>query len=128
MSSYDAPSSQTKPGKVAALGVLTLISGISNILAALILTISVIPVRSGLGVFCAPVTLLPLVLGVAEIVYAAKLLPNSPKPVNPSRILADLEIGCVLFGNVIAVIVGIVARILYRDEDIKKYFAFLNAP
>jgi hypothetical protein len=85
-------------------------------------------VRSGLGVFCAPVTLLPLVLGVAEIVYAAKLLPNSPKPVNPSRILADLEIGCVLFGNVIAVIVGIVARILYRDEDIKKYFAFLNAP
>jgi len=128
MSSYDAPSSPAKPGKLTTISVLTLISGLSNILVALVLTISIVVGSFGIGVLCAPATLLPMVLGIFELIYAAKLLSISPKPVEPSQALAILEICCVLFGNVIALAAGIVALALYNDSEVKRYFAFLNAP
>lgn len=126
MSHFDS-SYQVKPGKLTTISVLTLISGISNILAALILTGSIVLGTFGIGLLCAPVTLLPLVLGIFEIIFAAKLLANPPKPVNPSQALAILEICCILFGNIIALAAGIVALVLYSDAEVKQYFAYLNA-
>ncbi len=126
MSHFDS-SYQVKPGKLTTISVLTLISGISNILAALILTGSIVLGTFGIGLLCAPVTLLPLVLGIFEIIFAAKLLANPPKPVNPSQTLAILEICCILFGNIIALAAGIVALVLYSDAEVKQYFAYLNA-
>jgi hypothetical protein len=114
-----------KPGMVTALGVLTLVSGILNIIAGL-------GIGGGLAVsvvlICiAPVGLLPVVLGVFEILYAVKLLSNPPQPVQPNQTIAILEIVCFLFGNLVSGISGILALVFYNDANVKAYFAGLNS-
>jgi len=118
-----------KPGKVQAIAVLTLASGITNILWPLFLIlIYLIFVLATLGIgiiFCllVPLVILPMVLGIFEIIYAAKLLPTPIKPVKPSQSIAILEVICALTGNLIPVAAGIVALILYSDPEVKAYFA-----
>jgi hypothetical protein len=109
---------------VTAIGVLTLISGIVNIIAGL-------GIGGGLAVsvvlICvAPVGALPIVLGVFEILYAVKLLANPPQPVQPNQTIAILEIVCFLFGNVISGITGVLALVFYSDASVKAHFASLN--
>jgi hypothetical protein len=113
----------SRPGMVTAIGVLTLISGIVNILAGLGL-------GGGLAVsvvlLCvAPVGALPIVLGVFEILYALKLLSDPPQPVQPNQTIAILEIVCFLFGNAVAGITGVLALVFYSDANVKAYFARL---
>jgi hypothetical protein len=103
-----------------------LISGISNALGALIVTATIVIGSFGLGLFCAPVALLPLVLGIFELIYAANLLANPPKPAEPSQLLAILEICAILYGNAISLIVGILALVFYSDPEVKRFFAALN--
>ncbi len=112
-----------KPGLVTALGIITLVNGIFNILAGLGLTFGVILSTLGLGVLCAPVTLLPAVLGVFEILYAVKIIADPPQPVQFSQTIAILEICCVVFGNGISLVVGILALVFYSDPSVKEYFA-----
>ena len=123
---------QLKPGKVQAVGILTLVSGLSNILWMLFLALfAVTPlavVTLGLGCLLYPLVLLPIVLGVFEIIYAAKLLPTPIKPAKPSTAIAVLEIVCALTGNLLAVAAGIVALILYSDPEVKAYFAKFIPP
>lgn len=111
---YPRPTME-KPGMVTALGVLTLVSGIINILTGLGLTGGLVLGTLGLGLLCAPVTVLPAILGVFEVLYAIKLLANPPVPVQFSQTIAILEICCILFGNVIALVVGILALVFYSD-------------
>ncbi len=119
----EPPASQ-KPGNVTAIAVMTLISGIINILwglsfgAALALSVVLLCV--------APLGLLPLVLGIFEIIYASKLLPTSPQAVRPNQTIAILEIICILFGNIFSAIAGILALVFYNDETVKAYFAKIN--
>jgi hypothetical protein len=117
-----------KPGLVQAVAVLTLFSGILNILwgagmATLmtfgIVTLCLVPIVLMFGI-------LPFVLGIFEIIYAAKLLANPPQPVQPSQAIAIMEICCILFANVISLVVGILALVFYNDADVKAYFAKLN--
>lgn len=56
-----------KPGQVTAIIVLTLVSGITNILAALGWTFAIVLGTLGIGLLCAPITLLPGVLGIFEM-------------------------------------------------------------
>jgi hypothetical protein len=114
-----------RPGMITAIGVMTLISGIVNILAGLGL-------GGGLAVsvvlICiAPVGALPIVLGVFEILYAVKLLSTPPQPVQPNQTIAILEIVCFLFGNLVSGISGILALVFYNDANVKAYFAGLNS-
>jgi hypothetical protein len=124
MSTY--PSTSEKPGMVTALSIMTLINGILNIIWALGATASIVLGTLGIGLLCAPITILPAVLGIFEIIYAANLMANPPKPVKPSMTLAILEICCILVGNVISLVVGILALVFYNDPSVKNYFAQLN--
>jgi len=117
-----------KPGMVTAPGVLTLVSGIINILTGLGLTTGIVLGTLGIGLLCAPVSLLPAVLGIFELLYAIKVLANPPVPVQFSQTIAILEILCILFGNVIALVVGILALVFYSDAQVRAYFARINAP
>ena len=117
-----------KPGMVTALGILTLVSGILNILTALGLTAGIVLSTLGIGLLCAPITLLPGVLGVFEILYAIKIIANPPVAVKFSQTIAILEICCVVFGNVVAMIVGILALVFYNDAAVRAYFERINEP
>ena len=77
-------------------------------------------------IFCTPFTILPTILGIFEIIYAAKLMSNPPQAVQPSTTLAILEIVCVLAGNLFSVVVGILALVFYNDLTVRDYFARLN--
>jgi hypothetical protein len=126
--SYPAPTYQQKPGMVQAIAIMTLINGILNILAAFAITASIVLGTIGFGICCSPLTILPGVLGIFEIIYATKLLANPPRPVQPSQTIAILEICCILSGNVISLVVGILALVFYGDPAVKEYFARINSP
>jgi hypothetical protein len=118
-----------KPGKIQTIAIMTLISGISNILWMILwgMFILIGAVASlGIGCLFIPLVIPPIVLGVFELIYAGKLLPTPAKPVQPSLTLAILEIICILTGNVISAAAGIVAVVLYSDPEVKAYFAQLN--
>lgn len=126
--SYPPSYGPPKPGMVQAIAIMTLINGILNIITALGWTLSIIIGTIGIGIICAPVTILPAVLGIFEIIYGAKLLSTPPKPVQPSQAIAIMEICCILELNVISLVVGILALVFYNDPTVKDYFARLNSP
>ena len=127
MSNYPPPTGvpqNQKPGMVTAISILTLINGIFNILWGAGVSFSLI-----FGIFtivCIPITILPAVLGIFEIIYAIKLLSNPPQPVQPSQVLAILEICCIIVGNVVSLVVGILALVFYNEPEVKAYFARIN--
>lgn len=110
-----APAARPKPGSVQAIAIVTLVSGIINI---------------GIGITVIPVSLfiwtLPgafsIVLGILEIVYATKLLPDPIKPTKPSRAIAIMEIINVINGSVTSLAAGIVALVFYNNRDVADYF------
>jgi hypothetical protein len=115
---------QQKPTLINVIAWMTLASGIVNLFwgiaasGAMLATI--------VGVICTPITILPTILGIFEIIYAAKLMSNPPQQIQPSTNLAILEIVCVIVGNLFAVVVGILALVFYNDLTVKDYFAKLN--
>ena len=112
------------PGLVKTIAVMTLINGIVNIFWGLIATVTV---TASIVLIClAPLAILPTILGIFEIIYAAKLLTDPPQPVQPSTTIAILEILCVLTGNVFSMIVGILALVFYNDPQVRDYFNRLN--
>jgi hypothetical protein len=115
-----------KPGNVQAIAIMTLINGILNIIAGLSITAAVAISTLGIGLLCFPLTMAPSVLGVFEILYATKLMSNPPHPVKPSQTIAILEICCIIFGDVLSVVVGILALVFYNDANVKAYFARIN--
>lgn len=116
-----------KPGMFTGLAIATLISGILNILLGLGLTVAIVLGTIGIGIICAPLTILPTILGIFEIIYAIKLLANPPQPVQPSQAIAIMEICCVLFGGAIQAGVGIFALVAFNDPSVKAYFARINS-
>lgn len=118
-----------KPGKVQTVGILTLVSGIGNILYMLFLGSFILVggiASLGIGCLFLPLVVPPLVLGIFEIIYGIKLMANPMQPTQPSTAIAIMEIVCILTGNILALIVGIVALIVYNDEETKAFFARLN--
>ncbi len=115
---------QQKPTLVSAIAWMTLASGIVNLFWGLGLSLTVLVTI--VGVICTPFTILPTILGIFEIIYAAKLLSNPPQAVQPSNTIAILEIVCVLAGNIFSVVVGVLALVFYNDLTVKDYFARLN--
>lgn len=114
-----------KPGLVQAIAIMTLVNGILNVLWGGAATLAMIP---GVVTLClVPFTVLPLILGIFEIIFAAKLLGNPPQPVQPSQAIAIMEICCILVGNVVSLVVGILALVFYSDPAVKAYFAKINA-
>ena len=115
---------QQKPNLVNVIAWMTLASGIVNLIWGIVASGTAL--ATFLGVICIPITILPTVLGIFEIIYAAKLMSIPPQPVQPSTNIAILEIVCVLLGNVFSMVVGILALVFYNDLVVKDYFARLN--
>lgn len=128
MAEYTPPPSYTpgpaKPGKVQAIAIMVLINGILNILWAL--GASAGALFSLIGIFCVPITILPGVLGIFEILYASNLLSITPKPNQNGQTIAILEIACILAGNVVSLVVGILVLVFASDPEVKDWFARLG--
>src|SRR5574342_84279 len=112
---------QPKPTLVNVIAWMTLASGIVNLFWGLIATLALV-----WTVVCVPFTILPTILGIFEIIFAAKLLSNPPQTVQPSTTIAILEIVCVLALNLFSMVVGILALVFYNDLIVRDYFARLN--
>ena len=113
-----------KPTLINVIAWTTLASGIVNLFWGLIASGTAI--ATVIGVICTPLTILPTILGVFELIYAAKLFSNPAQPVQPSTNIAIFEIACVLTGNVFSMAVGILALVFYNDTVVKDYFTRLN--
>ena len=115
---------EPKPTFVNVIAWMTLASGVVNLFWGLGLSLT--GLLSIIGIICIPFMLLPTILGVFEIIYAAKLLSNPPQTVQPSTTIAILEIVSALVGNFFSVVVGILALVFYNDVTVRDYFARLN--
>jgi len=125
------PPGGSKPGKVQTIAILTLVSGISNIIWMVFMGGSLfLSGLATLGITCLfiPLVIPPIVLGIYEILYATKLLANPVKPVKPSQTIAILEIICIMTGNAIPLAAGILALVFYSQEEVKEYFYRINNP
>jgi len=113
-----------KPTLIHVIAWMTLASGVVNLFWGVAASGTVL--ATIVGIICTPFTILPTILGVFELIYAAKLFSNPAQPVQPSTNIAVFEIACVLTGNVFAMVVGILALVFYNDTVVKDYFARLN--
>jgi hypothetical protein len=113
-----------KPGLFTTIAVMTLISGVTNLFWGFIASATAL--GTIVGVVCLPITILPTILGIFEIIYAAKLLSVQPEPTQPSQTLAILEILTILIGNIFSMVVGILTLVFYNDASVKEYFARIN--
>ena len=112
---------EPKPTFVNVIAWMTLASGVVNLFWGLGLSLTGL-----LSIICIPFMLLPTILGVFEIIYAAKLMSNPPQAIQPSTTIAILEIVSALVGNFFSVVVGILALVFYNDVTVRDYFARLN--
>jgi len=114
----------SKPTYINVIAWTTLASGIVNLFWGL--AASGTALATVIGFICTPITILPTILGIFELIYAAKLFSNPPQPMQPSKNIAIFEIACAITGNIFSVAVGILALIFYNDNIVKDYFAGLN--
>jgi len=112
-----------KPGKVQAISIMLLVNGILNILAGLVVTALVVLGTIGFGILCAPVTILPTVLGIFEVIYASKLLSSPPRPVKNLQTIAILEMCGIVIGNVVSAVIGILNLVFLSEPEVKTYLA-----
>ncbi|MBI3175597.1 MAG: hypothetical protein HYZ25_17895 [Chloroflexi bacterium] len=113
-----------RPSLINLIAAMTLVSGIVNVFWGMIASHSAI--STVIGILCVPITILPAILGVVEIVYAARLFGGPTQPARPSTGIAALEIACILAGNAFSMVVGILALVFYNDLIIKRYFDEIN--
>ena len=113
-----------KPTLVNIIAWTTLASGIVNLFWGLVASQTAL--ATVIGIFCVPIAILPTILGIFEVIYAAKLFSNPPQELKPSTNIAVLEIVCVITGNVFSMAVGILSLVFYNDTIVKDYFASLN--
>lgn len=113
-----------KPGLITAIALMTLTSGIVNLFWGFVASATAL--GTIVGVVCLPITILPTILGIFEIIYAAKLLSAQPQPVQPSTSIAVFEILTLLMLNMYSMIVGILVLVFYNDLAVKDYFSRIN--
>jgi hypothetical protein len=113
-----------RPSLINLIAAMTLVSGIVNVFWGMIASHSAI--STVIGILCVPITILPAILGVVEIVYAARLFGGPARPAHPSTGIAALEIACILTGNAFSMVVGILALVFYNDLIVKRYFEEIN--
>jgi hypothetical protein len=117
----NTPFSNQKPNLLTAIAVMTLVSGITNLFWGFFTSLGAI--GTFFGAICLPLTILPIILGIFEIIYAAKLLSTQPQPVQASPSIAAFQIATCLYGNIFSMVVGILNLIFFNDQAVKEYFS-----
>ncbi|MDD2921356.1 MAG: hypothetical protein PHQ36_03650 [Anaerolineales bacterium] len=115
---------EQKPTLFIVIAILTLVSGIVNLFWGFVASATAL--GTIVGVICLPITVLPTILGVFEIIYAAKLFSAQPQPVQPSQPLAIFQISTFIYGNIFSAVVGVLNLIFFNDLSVKEYFAKIN--
>jgi uncharacterized membrane protein len=110
-----------KPGKVQAIEIILLVSGILNILTGVSLVCGALV--SIIGVLCLPVVALPLVLGVYEVVYASKLLSGKPVSHQNLKTIAIFELITIVYCNVPSLVAGILNLVFLDEQPVKEYLS-----
>ena len=113
-----------KPGLFTAIAVMTLTSGIINLFWGFVASATAL--GTIIGFVCLPLTILPTILGIFEIIYAAKLLSSQPEPIKPSPSIAVFQILTFLYANIFSMVVGILNLIFFNDQAVKEYFTHIN--
>jgi hypothetical protein len=102
-----------KPGQVQAISIYTLIVGIINILVGCGWMITI---------FGIPIGAYSIVVGILEIIYATKILPDPIKPIAPARYVAIMEIVNVVSFSFFSLAAGIISLVFYSDPKVIAYF------
>jgi len=120
-----APAYPPKPGKVTAMGIITICSGAINAMLALIYFFYVLLVGlATFGIGCIFI-IFPLYLGLVaifEIMYGIKLLANPMRLERPSIAVPVLQFTTVIACSVLAVVAGILNLVFGSDPEVKAYF------
>ncbi|MEM9415441.1 MAG: hypothetical protein AAGA29_08200 [Planctomycetota bacterium] len=106
-----------KPGKLQAVAIIMLVSGIFNLIYAVVMLIMAFAT-------CVTIVLFPLLLvaGILEIIHATKLLKDPVEAYKPATAIAVLEICSILGCNVYSLVAGILNLIFWGDPDVKQYY------
>jgi hypothetical protein len=113
------------PGKVQAIGVMQLISGIFNLMGAV--TWGVIGFTYGimtLGLLlplCCPVFFL-VPLGIMEIISGAKHLASNHAGLRPPKGIAIAEVGGILLCGTFSFIFGILTLVFLNDPEVVEWY------
>ncbi|GAB4540191.1 MAG: hypothetical protein Fur002_06480 [Anaerolineales bacterium] len=111
-----------RPTLFTVIAALTLTSGAVNLFWGFVASATAL--GTIVGVVCLPLTILPTILGVFEIIYAAKMLSAQPAQAAPT--LAAFQISTLLYGNVFSAVVGILNLVFFNDKAVKEHFDRLN--
>jgi hypothetical protein len=111
--------SRTKSQKVQSIGILMIINGTINLFFGVGLGVGL-----AFTVCCAPWGLLPIILGIFELVYGIRLSSFDTKraPLANIQVVAILEIVAILAGNVISLVIGIINLILLNEPEVRQSF------
>ena len=109
--------SSQKPGNVTAVGVMFLVGGIQACIFALGWAV-------GSAGFCClwPGTYYELVAGIMCIIRGANLLSERPRGPAPSG-TAILQIICIINGDILNLILGIVSMSMLNNPEVQRYFS-----
>jgi hypothetical protein len=128
----DAPPSVPQvPGKVQAIGILHLVGGILNAMAAVFWLLY--GFIAGIGTFgvglviCCPAFVLGP-LGIVEIVSGARHLSSNPAGIRPPRVLAGAEIASIVFCGVMSLISGILTLVFLQDPEVAAWYESKQLP
>jgi hypothetical protein len=120
---YSETPTPTKPGKVQAIAIMTFVSGILNILYGLTLGVGLLLGAFGtfgLSLCCAPIGLLPIALGIFEIIGGTKLMGTPPRRFDVQTI-AIFEIINIISGAFPSLVIGILNLVFYNEPLTKDY-------
>ena len=111
---------EKKPDMVGPIGIIMVVSGILNILAGIGWAALIILGTLGIGLLCAPIFLIPMGIGIYEIIQGVNIMND--RPVKNVPLVGILEIVSILWANILSVVGGILVLIFYNDEQVKAYF------
>lgn len=103
-----------KPGKVQAMEIILLVSGVLNIVAG-------VTTIFGSFFLCLPIGLFPAVVGAFEVIYAAKLMNGKAIKASDIKTIAIFEIASIIGGNVPCMVAGILNLVFLDDRQVQEY-------
>lgn len=120
-----ADTADRKPGKLQAMTIMTLVGGILAVLASLgVIAGFILGVIGSMGlglIFCVCIVLpiYQMVAGILCIIQGVKLMGANPEQYYfKTKNTAILQIVCVIAGDVINLVLGIITLVFFKDEEV----------